>query len=125
MKIKTMKISLVVTLICLPGVAVSAANLPPLPMMAETLIAETWTCSFNEGKSISDVLKARDFMVAQAEKAGLNLPPSFLWKLFKGDTPVDYIWFNVHRDIHAFGAAADAWEASGIGPAVSDRFSSV
>lgn len=61
-------------------------------------------------------------MVAQADRVGLGLPVSFLWNLLKGDTPTDYIWFNVHRDIQAFGASADAWEVSGIGPAVSERF---
>ena len=89
------------------------------------MIAETWTCSFKDGKDVSDLLKARDYMVSQGAKAGVPLPTSFLWNLVKGETPVDYVWFNVHPSVSAYGNSADALQASGIGLAVSKRFSVV
>lgn len=100
---------------------------PPLATNASAppMIAETWACSYKEGQGIDDLLKVRDFMVAEASKNGLTLPPSFLWTLSKGDAPIDYLWFNVHQDISAYGAAADAFQASGIGPAVSRQFSAL
>ena len=109
-----------VMLLGIPGVSVWAADAPPPPM-----IAETWACSYKDGKNVDDVLKVRDFMVSQADKAGLILPPSFLWTLAQGDAHIDYVWFNVHLDMDAFVTSTDAWEASGIGPAVLNRFSSV
>ena len=102
------------------GASAWAADAPPPPR-----IAETWTCSYKDGKDVGDVLEARDFMVSQANKAGLTLPPSYLWSLIKGDASINYVWFNVHQNLGAFSASVDAWQASGIGPAVRERFSSV
>ena len=42
-----------------------AAEPPPSPM-----VAETWACSYKEGKDWSDKAKARDYLVAQIDKAG-------------------------------------------------------
>lgn len=89
------------------------------------MIAETWTCSYQDEKGVTDLLKARDFMVVRAGKAGLRLPSAFLWNLTKGDTSVNHVWFNVHPNIGAYGAWADALETSGISSSVSERFSSV
>ena len=120
-----MKIMCLLLLVGLSGVSVWAADAPPPSMIAESLIAEIWTCSYKEGKDVDDLLEARDFMVSQANKAKLTLPPSFLWNLTKGDASIDHVRFSVHRNLGAFGASADAMEASGIGPAVLERFSSV
>lgn len=122
MKTKIMKIirPLILMLMTMVGVSAWAADAPASP-----LIAEIWTCSYKDGKDVSDVLKARDFMVSKADRVGLKLPTAFLWDLRKGDAPINYVWFNVHRNIGAFGASADALEISGIGPDVSERFSSV
>jgi hypothetical protein len=116
----TIKIMSLMMLLGIPGVFAWAADAPPQPM-----IAETWACSYRDGKSVDDVLKVRDFMVSQADKAGLILPPSFLWTLTEGDAHIDYVWFNVHLDSGVFDTSADTWEASGIGPAVLNRLSSV
>lgn len=122
MKTKTMKTMRPLMLLLLGALGSSAwaADVPALPM-----IAETWNCSYKDGKDVGDVLKARDFMVSRADKAGLKLPTSFLWDLTKGDSSINHVWFNVHANVGAFGASADALEVSGIGPAVSERFSSV
>lgn len=100
--------------------SVWASDAPPAP-----LVAEVWTCSYNDGKDVDDLFKARDFLVSQADKTGLKLPPSFLWSVMKGDAPIDYVWFNVHPNIETFGDSYDALLASGISAAVSKRFSSV
>lgn len=102
------------------GVSAWAADAQRPPM-----IAETWACSYKDGKNVDGVLKVRDFMVSQADKAGLILPPSFLWTLTEGDAQIDYVWFNVHLDSGAYDTWADAREASGIGAAVLKRFSFV
>lgn len=94
-----------------------AAEPPPPPM-----IVETWACTYKEGKDWGDKRKARDYMVAQIEKAGLKKVPAYHWTQKKGMAPVDTVWFDVHENITAFAAASDAWDASGIGPGVDAQF---
>ncbi len=91
---------------------------PPAPPM----LAELWTCNYNSGKDMEDVLKARDYMLGQAEKAGIALPDSYIWSLVKGNLPMETIWFNIHDDFLAYTAASDAWVASGVSEAVLERF---
>ena len=93
------------------------AEPPPPPM-----IAETWSCNYNSGKDMEDVLKARDYMLREAEKAGISLPDSYIWTLAKGNIPVETVWFNIHEHLGAYAATSDAWVASGISEAVLDRF---
>ena len=113
----------ILVMLLLVGILVASARAADAPPPAR--IAEIWTCSYKDGKDVGDVLEAREFMVSQANKAGLTLPPSYLWSLIKGDVPINYVWFNVHQNLGAFSASADAWQASGVGPAVMERFSSV
>lgn len=112
--------ALVLSLVFLLGMTASANDVVRLPM-----IAETWDCSYKDGKGVDDVLKARDFMVSQAEKVGVKLPTAFLWDLNKGDSSINHVWFNVHANINAYGESADAIQASGIADKISERFSSV
>ncbi|MGI9327527.1 MAG: hypothetical protein ACR2PZ_20080 [Pseudomonadales bacterium] len=97
-----------------------AAEPPPPPMMVET-----WACSYKEGKDWGDKRKARDYLVAQIEKAGLKKTPAYHWTQKKGMVPVDTVWFDVHENVAEFGAASDAWDASGIGPGVDAQFNRV
>ena len=99
------------------GLSSWAADAPPPP-----LLAETWGCTYNAGKGFDDVLKARDNMVKQAEKAGIDLPASYMWSLNKGNIAYDTVWLNVHQNLGAFGANSDAWAASGLADDVLDRF---
>ena len=101
----------------LSGFSAWAADAPPPPLMAET-----WGCSYKPGKDIDDLLKARDNLLKQAEKAGIDLPPSYMWSLIKGNVSYDTVWLNVHQNLGAFGANSDAWAASGLGEEVLDRF---
>ena len=97
-----------------------AADAPPPP-----LIAETWACTYKEGKDYGDKLKARDNMVAQVEKAGLKKVAAFHWTQTKGMAPVDTVWFDVHDNFAAFAEASDAWDAAGIGANVQAAFDRV
>ena len=100
--------------------ALFAAEPPPTPAFVET-----WGCNYKEGKDWSDKAKARDYMVDQVEKAGLAKVPGFHWTLKKGRVPVDTVWFDIHANGTAFGAARDAWDASGIGAGVDAAFDKV
>lgn len=86
---------------------------------------ETWTCSYNSGKDIDDLLGARDYYVKQAAKAGLSLGPAYLWSLFKGDVGFDTLWLEPHENFAAFAAAADAEAASSDMTGVQARFDQV
>lgn len=97
-----------------------AAEAPP-----SLLIAETFACSYKEGKDWDDKSKARDYMVAQMDKAGLKKTRAIHWTQRKGMAPVDTVWFDIHESIGAFGAASDAWDASGIGKGVNAQFDKV
>jgi hypothetical protein len=97
-----------------------AAEPPPPPMLVET-----WGCSYKEGKDWNDKRKARDYLVAQIDKAGLKKVPGYHWTQKKGMAPVDTVWFDVHDNVAAFAAASDAWDASGIGPGVDAQFDRV
>jgi len=76
---------------------------PPPPV-----IAETWACSYKEGKDWDDKAKARDKMVARMDKAGLKKVPAYHWTQIKGMAPVDTLWLDIHENITALGAASAA-----------------
>lgn len=87
-------------------------------------VLETWTCSYNAGKDIDDVLAARDYYVKQAAKAGVDIGPTYLWSLIKGDLPFDVVWLAPHQNLAAYAAAADAQAAADELSDVGARFNS-
>ena len=87
-------------------------------------VLETWTCSYNAGKDIDDVLSARDYYVKQAARAGVDIGPAFLWSLIKGDLPFDAVWLAPHQNLGAFAASADAQTAASELADVNARFDS-
>ena len=95
-----MRLSILTLLI---STGLNAAESPPPPG-----VIETWTCSYKPGKDIDDVLAARDYLVRQADRAGITLGPAYLWSLIKGEVPFDTLWLAPHADFAAFAAAADA-----------------
>lgn len=97
-----------------------AAEPPPPPA-----VGETWACNYRDGKDFDDKMKARDYMVDQTEKAGLQAVPAWHMTQIKGMAPVQTLWMDVHPNLEAFGTSSAAWEASGIGPAVQARFDAV
>lgn len=98
---------------------VSAAEPPLAPVM------ETYTCSYNAGKSEKDLMAARDYYVKQADKAGIELGASYLLSLFKGNLPFDQVWMTPHSSLVAFAAATDAEAASADMAGVEARFDDV
>ena len=102
------------------GTSAWSAEPPPPPW-----IAETWACTYNGDNDMDDVLRARDYMVSQADKADLALADAYIWSLAKGNIPVETVWFTIHENFMAYTANSDAWVASGIGPGVLERFDAV
>ncbi|TDJ33259.1 MAG: hypothetical protein E2O61_12670 [Gammaproteobacteria bacterium] len=92
--------------LALAGVATQAAEAPP------PLILETFACNYNDGQDIDDLLSARDYMVKQADKAGVTLAPSYLWSRYKGGVDFDTIWFTLHESLAAFAAEGEAFRTA-------------
>lgn len=92
---------------------------PPPPA-----ILEAFLCNYNDGKDTDDLMSARDFYLKQAEKAGLTLPPAYVWSLIKGGGQYEVLWFNVHENLKAYGAATDAYAAADMA-AADERFDTV
>lgn len=88
-------------------------------------LVEVWTCSYNAGKDINDLMAARDYYVKQAAKAGLSLGPVYLWSLIKGDVDFDIIWLEPHESPMAYAAAMDAETAAEEMADVQARFDAV
>ena len=87
-------------------------------------ILEAWQCNYKPGKNYSDLMSARDYLVKRSAKAGITPERSFVWSLYKGDDPVDFVWLTAHENMLAFGAAADRDAASNFSD-VQARFDSV
>ena len=62
-------------------------------------VLEAWECSYNTGKDLADLMSARDFLVKQADKDNITLEPSFVWSQYKGDAPIDFVWFTAHSNL--------------------------
>ena len=84
---------------------------------APPAVVETWACSYEPGKSVKDVMAARDYYLKQADKAGLTLGPAYMWTLLKGDVDFDLLWLAPHENFMAFAASADAEAAA---PEIAD-----
>jgi hypothetical protein len=75
---------------------------------AQTM-GEVFGCNFNDGQDMDDLMGARDLYLKASEKAGVPAAPAFVWSPVKV-TPggIDYLWFNYHPSVAAYGAAFDA-----------------
>jgi len=85
------------------NVGVNAAEAPPPPG-----VVEVFGCNYNDGKDNDDLMAARDNFVKQSEKAGVPTRPSYVWNLYKGGIPLDFVWFTAHESLAAFAENADA-----------------
>ncbi len=101
------------------GFAAQAAEAPP------SVLLETFACSYHDGTDMDDLLAARDYMVKQADKAGVSLAPSYLWSRYKGGPDLDTIWFSVHESLAAFAAESEAFGAAPELAGVGARFGTV
>ena len=70
-------------------------------------------------------MAAKDHFVKQAAKADITLEPSFVWSQYKGDAPMDFVWFTAHTNLLTFGAAVDRNAAAPELAGVIERFDTV
>lgn len=101
------------------SIGANAAEAPPAPVM------EAYTCNFNSGKDMDDLMAARDNFVKQADKAGIKLGASYLFSLFKGNLPFELVWMNPHDSLAAFAAATEEQAASSAMVDALARFETV
>jgi hypothetical protein len=120
------KISELLTkLIILPALVMTSLNIYAAQMPPPPGILDNYACTFNPGKDMDDLMAARDFYIKQAAKAGYKTPSANVWTLVKGAVPVDIIWFDVHENLAAYAASADAAAASAEIAVANERFESV
>lgn len=111
---------LALPLLIMTSFAAHSAEMPPAPG-----VLDSYQCVFKPGKDMQDLMAARDFYVKQAAKADYTTPPAYIWQLAKGDAPVDIVWFDLHANLAAFAASADAAAESAEMTTANERFESV
>lgn len=89
------------------------------------IIRDVYTCSFNDGKDMDDLMAARDYYLKQMEKAGLEASTAYVWTPFKASVGFDFLWANNHENIMAYAESTDAFNASADAAAAMERFESV
>lgn len=114
--LKQLRLFVTLPILATVSFGVNAAEAPPAPVM------EAYTCNFNDGKDMEDLMAARDYYVKQADKAGIKLGASYLLSLFKGSLPFDLVWMTPHDSLAAFAAATEAEAGSDDMAGVPARF---
>lgn len=106
----------------------TAALMVPVPLAwaAEApMVRDVYTCSFNDGKDMGDLMAARDYYLRQMEKAGQEPAMAFVWTPIKADVGFDFLWANNHDNMLAYAEATDAFNASADAVAAMERFETV
>lgn len=101
------------------GTTIQAAEAP------QSVVLESFACNYHDGKDMDDLLAARDYMVKQADKAGVSLAPGYVWSSFKGGPGLDHIWFSVHQSLAEFAAESEAFGSVPELAGVNARFDAV
>lgn len=96
-------VTMMISVCAFAGLSATAQEAPP-----QIAFLEAYQCSFNAGQGPDELMKARDYYVRQADKAGIEPPTAFLWMQAHGDRPTDFVWFNLHASLPALGASRDA-----------------
>lgn len=93
---------------------------------AQSYIGEAFVCQWAEGQGMEDLMKARDHYVRQAERAGITLPPAYVWTPLKTSAGApDLLWFNYFQSASQYGEFSDAVAASEDMASVGPRFDEV
>jgi hypothetical protein len=93
---------------------------------AQSYFGEAFVCEWAKGQGMEDLMKARDYYVRQAEKAGITLPPAYVWTPVKVSAGApDLLWFNYYQSASEYGAFSDAMAASEDMASVGPRFEEV
>ncbi len=115
MKTNKLKQSILTLSMCLlAGVAAEA--------YAQSYYGEVYVCDFNGDSGMEDLMKARDYYLSQAEKAGVGTPPAFVWTPIKGPRDFDFLWFNFYGSATQYGEQMVAEAASSDMQSVNERF---
>ncbi len=101
------------------GQAALAEEAPPPGVL------ESFACNYREGQDSDNLMAARDYLVRQAERAGITLEPAFVWHTFKGNPDLDFLWLNVHENLEAFGRSNDRAAIAEEMSTVMERFGAV
>jgi hypothetical protein len=90
------------------------------------IVRDVFSCNFNSGQDMGDLMSARDFFVRQMEKLGQDPGEHFVWTPFKaGDFPADFLWFANSPDLVTWGRDGDIYRRSAEGQAAEARFNQV
>ena len=111
---------LLAPVLALVGFGASADSHEPAPQPA----LESFLCTYVSGTDRGDLDSATDYYLKQAEKAGIDTPPAYLWTKVKG-TGVDLIWHNVYESLGAMAAQLDATGAASEMADVLARYDTV
>jgi len=113
----------------LTGLSLFILALIPLSATAQaatpTMVREIYTCNFNDGKGMSDLMAARDFYLKQMEKAGIKPSQAFVWTPYKAAVNFDFLWANNFPDMMTWAREADRYDKSAEGQAADARFATV
>jgi len=105
---------------------VSGGMLAPVAWAADApIVREIYTCSFNDGKDMDDLMSARDYYINQMGKADQDPSMAFVWTPYKASVGFDFLWANNSENMMAFAEGADAFNESPEGVAAMDRFNTV
>ncbi len=101
------------------------AAAPLASAAAAPMVREIYSCNFNDGKDMGDLMAARDYYLNQMEKAGQEPATAFVWTPFKASTSFDFLWANNNDSLMDYARRGDAFNASAEGQASMERFNSV
>lgn len=107
------------------GMLAAGAYAPSALAMDAPMVREVYTCNFNDGKDMGDLMSARDFYLKQMEKAGQDAGDAFVWTPMKASIGADFLWFNNQGSLMDYAEGADAFNSSAEGQAAMERFNSV
>jgi hypothetical protein len=95
-------------------------------MNANAALGEVFICDWQDGQGVDELMQARDYYVRQAEKAGITLPPAYVW------TPIhvssggpDLLWFQYYENGTQYGEFGEAMAAAEEMNDVQARFDRV
>ena len=92
------------------------------PAQAQSYFGEVYVCDYEGDSDMEDLMKARDYYLSQAEKAGIPTPPAFVWTPIKGPQDFDFLWFNFYQSATQYGEQMVAEAASADMQSVTERF---
>lgn len=106
--------------------ALAAGTFAPATLAADApIVREIYTCDFNDGKDMGDLMAARDFYLKQMEKAGQEPGMAFVWTPYKAPVDFDFLWANNQGSLMDYAKGADAFNGSAETQAAMERFNSV